>query len=159
MSFCLLHLRLHPNWLCWCLQIIYCWYQIKEYENYSVLDPFLAAGLFQCHLKTLILCFQGVWKEISDMKRVNVTKFTVYAWEKTSNEKLVNQRRTLDTIRYLRLSVSRKYASSLIFTLHKKWSFPLRIFSVNVTKSEGNCEFGHIYWRNLKWKTSFSVQC
>ena len=32
--------------------------------------------------------------------------------------------------------------------LHKKWSFPLRISSVNVTKSEGNCGFGHIYWRN-----------
>ena len=31
----------------------------------------------------------------------------------------------------------------------KKWSFPLRISSVNVTKSEGNCGFGHIYWGNL----------
>ena len=29
-------------------------------------------------------------------------------------------------------------------TLHKKWSFPLRIFSVNVTKPQ----FPHIYWRN-----------
>ena len=29
--------------------------------------------------------------------------------------------------------------------LHKKWSFPLRISSVNVTKSAG---FGHIYWRS-----------
>ena len=33
-------------------------------------------------------------------------------------------------------------------TLHKKWSFLLRISSVNVTKSTGKCEFGHIYWRN-----------
>ena len=32
--------------------------------------------------------------------------------------------------------------------LHKKWSFPLKISSVNVTKSAGNCGFGHIYWRN-----------
>ena len=30
----------------------------------------------------------------------------------------------------------------------KKWIFPLRISSVNVTKSTGNCQFGHIYWRN-----------
>ena len=29
--------------------------------------------------------------------------------------------------------------------LHKKWSFSLRISSVNVA---GNCGFGHIYWRN-----------
>ena len=34
---------------------------------------------------------------------------------------------------------------SFTHTLHKKWSFPLRIFSVNVIKSE-------------KWKTSFFVQ-
>ena len=30
-------------------------------------------------------------------------------------------------------------------TLHKKWSFPLRIFSVNIAKSAENCGFGHIY--------------
>ena len=30
-------------------------------------------------------------------------------------------------------------------TLHKKLSFPLRISSVNVTKSAGNYGFGHIY--------------
>ena len=27
------------------------------------------------------------------------------------------------------------------YSLHKKWSSPLRISSVNVTKSKGNCEF------------------
>ena len=27
-----------------------------------------------------------------------------------------------------------------------------------MTKSTGNSRFGHIYWRNLKWKTSFFVQ-
>ena len=30
----------------------------------------------------------------------------------------------------------------------KMKSFPLRISSVNVTKSAGNCGFGHIYRRN-----------
>ena len=34
------------------------------------------------------------------------------------------------------------------YPMHKKWSFLLRIPSVNVTKSAGNCGFGHIYWRN-----------
>ena len=42
--------------------------------------------------------------------------------------------------------------------LHKKWSFPLRIPLVNVTKSAGNCGSSHIYWRNPQWKTSFFVQ-
>ena len=30
-------------------------------------------------------------------------------------------------------------------TLHKKWSFPLRISSLNVTKFAISCGFGHIY--------------
>ena len=42
--------------------------------------------------------------------------------------------------------------------LHKKWSFPLRISSVNVTKSTVSCEFVQIYWRDPQWKTSFLVQ-
>ena len=32
----------------------------------------------------------------------------------------------------------------MVETLHKKRSFPLPISSVNVTKSAGNCGFGHI---------------
>ena len=46
-----------------------------------------------------------------------------------------------------------------LVTLHKKWSFPLHISSLNKTKSAGNCGFGQIYWKNLSWKTSFFVQC
>ena len=41
-----------------------------------------------------------------------------------------------------------KIASYLIghpILLHKKWSFSLRSFSVNVTKSRWNCGFGQIY--------------
>ena len=33
--------------------------------------------------------------------------------------------------------------------------FTLSISSVNVTSCTGNCEFGHIYWRNPYWKYSF----
>ena len=36
----------------------------------------------------------------------------------------------------------------LIYSLHEKQSFSLRISSINVAKSEGNCGLGHIYWRN-----------
>ena len=32
--------------------------------------------------------------------------------------------------------------------MHKKWKFPLRISSVNMTKSAVSCGFSHIYWRN-----------
>ena len=40
-------------------------------------------------------------------------------------------------------------------SLNRNWSFPLRISSVNMTKSAVNCGFGHVYWRNPWWKTSF----
>ena len=37
--------------------------------------------------------------------------------------------------------------------LHKKWSFLLRISPLRVSRG-----FGHMYWRNPQWKTSFFVQ-
>ena len=47
---------------------------------------------------------------------------------------------------------------SVLNILHKSWSFPLRTFSVNVTKSAVFCWFVHMYWRNPSWKTPFFVQ-
>ena len=47
---------------------------------------------------------------------------------------------------------------NICITLRRKWSFPLRISSVNVTKSAGNCGFGQVYWRNPYWKSSDFVQ-
>ena len=44
-------------------------------------------------------------------------------------------------------------------TLHKKRSFSLRSSSVNMTKSAVSSKFGHSYWRNPYWKTSFFEQC
>ena len=40
-----------------------------------------------------------------------------------------------------------------LYNTGQKWSFPLKISSVNVTKSAENCGFGHIYWRNPQWQT------
>ena len=36
-----------------------------------------------------------------------------------------------------------------LISLYNKWSFPLKISSVNVRKSAISYSFGHIYWRNL----------
>ena len=51
--------------------------------------------------------------------------------------------------------LSRLWRIWILSTLHKKQSFPLRISSVNVTKSAGNCRFGHIYWRNPNRRLHF----
>ena len=50
------------------------------------------------------------------------------------------------------ISVSSK---NIVNSLHKKWSFPLRISSVNVTKTTISCGFSHISWKNPECKTSF----
>ena len=52
----------------------------------------------------------------------------------------------------------RKIKQKKKYPLHKKRSFPLRVSSVNVTKSTVFCGFGHIYWRNPYRKTSFFLQ-
>ena len=44
--------------------------------------------------------------------------------------------------------IESKYDKKCLFCTAQKWSFPLRIPPVNVTKFTGNCGFGHIYWRN-----------
>ena len=41
----------------------------------------------------------------------------------------------------------------VVATLHKKWSFQLRISSVILETA--NCGFGDIYWGNRYWKTFF----
>ena len=43
------------------------------------------------------------------------------------------------------LNLSKVYVTFSIISLHKKRSFLLRISSVNVTKSTGNCAFSRIY--------------
>ena len=67
-----------------------------------------------------------------------------------------NQWHGLRIITYVLILV--RYASTTHIHCTKKWSFPLRISSVNVTKSAVSYGFGHIYWRNPYWKTPFFVQ-
>ena len=66
---------------------------------------------------------------------------------------------TLTNMRTIHPVTSLKQNSSWAISLHtKKISFPLSISSVSETKSRVSCGFGHIYWRNPSWKTSFFVQ-
>ena len=41
------------------------------------------------------------------------------------------------------------------FLTAQKIRFSIKDFSMNITKSAGNCGFGHIYWRNLNGKHHF----
>ena len=55
----------------------------------------------------------------------------------------------------LLLSVNTSAVQPEILHCTKKWSFPVKISLVNVTKFE----FGHNCWRNSEWKTPFFVHC
>ena len=64
-------------------------------------------------------------------------------------DKIVIQKE--DSIQELRNLGSNKIETTKIeiqHPLHKKWSFRLRISSVNVTKSADSCGFGHIHRGN-----------
>ena len=49
----------------------------------------------------------------------------------------------------------RKAASKLA----KRMQLSIQYMLVLLTKCAVSCGFGHIYWRNTEWKTSFFVQC
>ena len=113
-----------------------------HWSSSEILWPFVKTAYepISCHwslfippeniTKSLVFwCFQGLSKEISGRKYFNNKIWKILSWNKKWNQKL-----------------------------YKKWSFPLRISSVNVTKTARKCGFGHIYWRNPLQKTSFFVQ-
>ena len=56
---------------------------------------------------------------------------------------------------FMNENMNTKWINKVVITLRKKWNFPLRISSVNVTKSVDFCAFGHISSKNPSWKTSF----
>ena len=51
----------------------------------------------------------------------------------------------MENFKFIAQSSSVRLGGIIKRTLHKKWSFPLRISSVNVTKYAVSCGFGHMY--------------
>ena len=52
----------------------------------------------------------------------------------------------LNPTSYLNVNLRENWSE---YTLHKKWSFPLRISIVNATKSGVSCGLGHIYGKKV----------
>ena len=75
-----------------------------------------------------------------------------HGWQLLNLHSNINQ--ASDTKKITNCVTQRRKKEKLVI-LHKKWSFPLRISSVNVTKSAVFCGFGHIYLRNPYLKISF----
>ena len=79
---------------------------------------------------------------ISWLKENNLIRFVTF--ESTSVRMLVMKLQVFGEERqyYARFDLLPNHS------LHKKWNFPLRISSVNMTKSVVSCGVRHIYWRN-----------
>ena len=103
--------------------------------------------LRECTMKTINFKKKKIKFLRTEQESCENAKIWYICWEKKISEEFKKQFACLG-------EYTEKYITFTIPTLHKKWSFPLRISSVNVTKSAGN-----FYWRNPWWKTSFFVQC
>ena len=98
----------------------------------------------------------GVWKSLVIISQLTKT-FVIYFTGKFSASYSIGseyetfqkcERQTKPTkqiIKYIKVNYYYHIDNSYAISLHKKWSFPLRISLVNVNKSAGNCGFVHIY--------------
>ena len=149
----------------WCSIFLLC--SIPSISIYTFFDThsyvyFSNSWSFHCILNTFIIYQQ-------ELSNYIVHSYTVRAKYRPIMEPCSNEfwsqigsaiQRLLDyTSETTHLDNNIIFSFFSLAALHKKWSFPLRIFPVNVIKSAGNCGLGHIYWRNPWWKTSFFVQC
>ena len=114
----------HYKYLSLGVRKIFIFSRILVYRLFNVpINPFNVIGLFQYPQKTLkTLLFSGVFREYR--------KCPVARKGLTAGKCII------------------RVPSKLLFSLLKKWSFQLRISSVKVTKSAGDCRFGRICWRN-----------
>ena len=74
----------------------------------------------------------SVFNEI--LEQVSLTLF--YVCRRTNSNLFYSQKVIMQVL----VSSLMLYLTRWKFTLHKKWSFPLRISSINLTKSAGNCD-------------------
>ena len=77
-----------------------------------------------------------------------------YTWRNSHQEVVKNQGQFKTK---LRLKCVQVKACLFLAALHKKWSFQLRILSVNVTKST-DADLVTFNWRNPQWKSLLFMQ-
>ena len=115
--------------------------------------------MYLCHFsKAVFVKFLSIWKcLILDRLSLGITKD---CFNQLSGCPMVNFDFKWYTTQNIDLYSKWCYQHSNLDTnnAQKKWSFPLKVSSVNMTKSAVSCVFGHVYWRNPYWKTVFFVQ-
>ena len=85
------------------------------------------------------------------MEVTNVVKSSIKFHNTDKQNIIVNNKKTsqrLDLYIFVHRIENSTMAARFQVSLHKKWSFPLRISLVNVSKSAENCGFDHISWGN-----------
>ena len=112
------------------------WEPLTIITKSSILD--VAAALDP----PLVVVFQLRWLQEFSLKNVQQKKFII-RWNRAIEIFILNLAQNY----YRKELLSVKQYKNLP-TLHKKWSFPLRICSVNMAKFTFFYGYGHVYWRN-----------
>ena len=123
------------------------WRMLGEFLYFIKSGPVMPSVIGSKSLWNKILrLFTMFGKNVFKTSAVSDSDLTIFAF---SNNLSVLLRPTYLILKVLQFS---RIACYLYLLLLKKWNFPLRISSVNVTKSA-------VFWRNSQWKTSSFVQC
>ena len=107
------------------LLVIWCYYGVKHQRAYNAC---IMRVSFLVELKIIYWIRDAEWS-----RRFQQRAF--FTWRAFTLYRGITWKMYKDIRKWMNLCHS-------YITLHKKWSFPLRISSVNVTKTTGNCGFG-----------------
>ena len=107
---------------------------------------------FFSYQQTLVLV-KMYWKRLDDVSRVTIFGLLRCLEDALEGQILLDFVMTKTGNRFMVLldfgyNLQHCSAKGSWYTLHKKWSFLLKIFPVHTTKFASSCVFGHIYWRN-----------
>ena len=138
----------------------------KERDNYLTLaESNSSYATYTLKIIPIVIGATGLINKIlkSMLKRIGVENNFFLKWRKMhylENWKLLRVLWKYDwLLKFLLSNCQNSWDSWEWHHWKQKWSFPLRISSVNVTKSTVYCGFDHIYWRNPQLKTWFFLQC
>ena len=135
---------IHWNVSCTCALEHFCWflYYLVQLDHYKKMKFFIKDFFSKCNQ---IHSFLRIWPHL--LKKSLMENFlfcSAVCFQVRSLMHRIHQFWT--TLKSQTLwSASSKWHD---FHCPKKWSFPLRIYSVNKNKSAVSCGSGHIYWRN-----------
>ena len=127
----------------------------KWSNTFCTFDKHLSVHEIPCSLFDLFSLIFAKFLKIHGGNKNFLINFTFFfSWGLTEDPaRLIQYLYIAIFLNFLMIKLTRHYflgwqATVSQSSLHNKWSFPLRVCPVNVTKFTRNCGFGHFYWKN-----------